>query len=248
MIDRLENIWKCKASFGKKAYNLSVLLNKGILIPGGIAISFVHYLDYMERNSQVFSKNFVDSVLFSLNGILEPYSVRSSANVEDSNRRSFAGQFVTRLGVPAEGLFEAIKDVYHSTASVSSVYSKNQESIWMGVLIQEMVESDFSGVIFTYNFIERDNDSMVLEVTKGGCGKLVSGEVNPSLYILDKNSEDIRLFEGGDQNVVLEPKSLKQILRSSKKIEDIFDSPQDIEFLFRKNRFYCLQSRDITGL
>ena len=86
------------------------------------------------------------------------------------------------------------------------------------------------------------------ELSSGKCENIVSGRTNPSLYIIDKNSEETLLFEEGSQNVSLGEYQIHQILLNAKRIESVFEKPQDIEFLFNLNKFYCLQSRDITTL
>lgn len=245
MIDRIKNILTYNDSFGNKAKNLSILLNNGILAPEGISISFEHYLDYIRLGR--FSERFSDKLIKFLNGLPGPYAVRSSANVEDSNSHSYAGQFVTRLGVPLNDIFNAIQEVYQSAINFNRLYSHNP-TIQMGIVIQTLLESECSGVLFSYNLIEQDPNSIMVEVTSGRCEKLVSGKVNPSLYIIDKYSGNIKLFEEGDQRIILESGKLKQILAQSRLIESIFGVPQDIEFLFNNNRFYCLQSRSITTI
>ena len=111
-----------------------------------------------------------------------------------------------------------------------------------------MIDSDLSGVLFTYDIINKNPNSLMIELSKGRCENIVSGKTNPSLYIIDKKSREIILFEGGDQNILLNEIQKNHILENAKEIERIFRKPQDIEFLFNSNRFYCLQSRNITPL
>jgi len=96
--------------------------------------------------------------------------------------------------------------------------------------------------------MEKDEKLKIVELAKGRCEKIVSGKTNPSLYVIDKISNNIRLFEEGNQNVVLNEQQIYQILNNSKRIEEIFQAPQDVEFIFNQNIFYCLQSRNITTI
>jgi len=244
MIINLEEVANSADFFGNKARNLSILINKGVKIPKGIAVGVQHYLDY------IYSGNFSENFKLKVNDFLEKipgsYAIRSSANVEDSSKRSYAGQFITKLGIPLSKVFDSIREVYLSANLPSTAYSEDQ--IKMGVIIQQMIKADFSGVLFSYDIIDQNPNSAIIELAKGRCEKVVSGKTNPSLYIINKISNEITLFEEGDQDIRLDLQQIKYILENAKKIEDAFQSPQDIEFLFHKNEFYCLQSRNITTI
>ena len=244
MISKLEEVAKQERIFGNKARNLGVLINQGILVPNGIAVSYEPYLDYLESGS--FKNDFERRLCQKLGSFSGQFAVRSSADVEDSGQRSYAGQFKTVLDVSKDGIIEAIKQVYDSGINFNSSYSNNP--IQMGIVIQEMIDAERSGVLFTYDLINQKNDSIMVELSKGKCENIVSGRTNPSLYIIDKNSKEVLLFEEGYQNVCLNLNQICQILSNAKKIESIFGKPQDIEFLFNSDKFYCLQSRDITNL
>jgi len=244
MISKLEEIFDQENLFGNKAKNLSILSNKGILIPEGITISFDNHSNYL--NSGDFSQQFRKNLFKNLGYIPEPYAVRSSANVEDSSKKSYAGQFTTKLGVSSKKILSAIKEIYTSSNYLNARYYKYK--VKMGIIIQKMIESDFSGVLFTYDIINQTSDSVTLELANGRCENIVSGRTNPSLYVINKNSRNIHLFEKGDQNVTLNSRQISKILDNAKRIENIFQKPQDIEFLFYQNKFYCLQSRNITTI
>jgi phosphoenolpyruvate synthase/pyruvate phosphate dikinase len=244
MISKLEEVTKQERIFGNKARNLGVLLNQRILVPNGIAVSYEPYLDYLESGS--FKNDFERMLCEKLGSYSGQFAVRSSANVEDSGQRSYAGQFKTILDVSKDNLIEAIKQVYDSAINFNSSYSKN--SIQMGIVIQEMINAEISGVLFTYDLINQNSNSIMAELSHGKCENIVSGRTNPSLYIIDKNSKETLLFEEGNQNVSLGEDQIRQILLNAKRIESVFEKPQDIEFLFNSNKFYCLQSRDITTL
>ncbi|MFA5060911.1 MAG: PEP/pyruvate-binding domain-containing protein [Candidatus Pacearchaeota archaeon] len=244
MISKLEEVAKQERIFGNKARNLGVLINQGILVPNGIAVSYEPYSDYLDSRS--FKNDFEGRLYQKMGSYSCQFAVRSSADVEDSGQRSYAGQFKTILDVSRDRLIEAIKKVYDSGINFNSSYSSNP--IQMGIVIQEMIDAESSGVLFTYDLINQNNDSIMVELSQGKCENIVSGRTNPSLYIIDKNSKEVLLFEEGDQNVCLNPGQICQILSNAKKIESIFGKPQDIEFLFNSDKFYCLQSRDITTL
>jgi len=244
MIAKLEEVIKQRKVFGNKAENLSILSNHGILVPRGIAVSYEQYLSYLE--SRILSDEFQNELIRGLDTYSGKFSVRSSANVADSGQRSYAGQFKTILDVSKEEVLEAIRKVYESGINFHSSYSN--DPVRMGLIIQEMINADISGVLFTYDLINQNPDTLMVELSRGKCENIVSGRTNPSLYLIDKTSRKTLLFEKGSQNISLSGNQTCQILSNAKKIESIFGKPQDIEFLFNSDKFYCLQSRDITTL
>ncbi|MBI2663316.1 hypothetical protein HYX15_02170 [Candidatus Woesearchaeota archaeon] len=244
MIFKLEEVVEREKIFGNKARNLSILTNQGISVPRGIAVSYEQYLNYLK--SGVLNKDFENELFQKLETYSEQFAVRSSANVEDSGQRSYAGQFKTILDVSKRRIPEAIKQVYDSGINFNCSYSNNP--IKMGIVIQEMINAEISGVLFTYDLINQDSNSLMIELSMGKCENIVSGKTNPSLYIIDKNSGETLLFEEGSQDVSLTESQTYQILSNANRIESIFGKPQDIEFLFNSNKFYCLQSRDITTI
>jgi len=244
MISNLRDLPTQEDVFGNKARNLSILINQGILVPEGIAVSFEHYLEYIASGK--LSPYLREELSKTLGKIPGPYAVRSSANVEDSGKRSYAGQFRTVLEVSIQNICDAVKEVYNSGRDFDGVYADT--GIQMGVLIQQMIPADISGVIFTYDIVNQTSDSLLVELAQGSCDSIVSGKTNPSMYIIRKDSGEIIFFEEGDQNVVLSEEHKLQILGNASRIEKVFKKPQDIEFLINSDKFYSLQSRDITTI
>jgi len=244
MISKLEEVAKKEEIFGNKARNLSILINQGILVPKGIAISYEQYIDYLELG--FLREDFERELSQKLDDYSFQFAVRSSANVEDSKKKSYAGQFKTFLDVSKKDIFKTIKQIYDSAINFNNSYSDNP--IRMAIIIQEMINAEISGVLFTYNLIDQNPESLMVELSKGECEKIVSGKTNPSLYVLDKKSGDTILFEEGHQSVYLNENMIYKIISNAERIESIFKKPQDIEFLFNSGRFYCLQSRNITTI
>ena len=69
-----------------------------------------------------------------------PVAVRSTYQEEDGNEKSFAGHFETVLHIEREQLNEA----------VAKVFASYPEAEGNEVIIQEMIEPDFSGVLFAF--------------------------------------------------------------------------------------------------
>ena len=228
--------WEINMQNGK-AENLAILSTIcGINVPRFIVlkpemsetdrIAIIHsFLDTISRDSTV--------------------AVRSSADQEDSSNASFAGMYATKLRVPA-----TVHDVLIAFSQVSasgtekgevvSHYATNRSielaDAQISVIVQEMVDADSSGVIFSHSLTETDG-YYVLSVSDGIGETIVSGASNGKL---------IRIVRG------LEPESLKelwlrQIVVAIKAIEQHFQSTSlDVEFAFKDNILYILQCRPIT--
>lgn len=124
-------------------------------------------------------------------------AVRSSATAEDLPEASFAGQQSTFLNI--EGGDEVVNAVLKCWASLfepRAIYYREQQGfdhfkLGIAVPVQRMVQSKSSGVIFTIEPITSDPDKIILEAIYGLGEGLVSGEIKPDLYFVDKASLSI---------------------------------------------------------
>ncbi|HEX4992210.1 MAG TPA: PEP/pyruvate-binding domain-containing protein, partial [Rubrobacteraceae bacterium] len=121
-------------------------------------------------------------------------AVRSSATTEDLPGASFAGQQATSLNVRGgDELLEAVRRCWASLWSARAIaYRERQgfdhEAVAMGVVVQAMVAADISGVLFTANPTTGARDELVVNASFGLGETIVSGEVTPDTYVLDRES------------------------------------------------------------
>ncbi len=178
-------------------------------------------------------------------------AVRSSACAEDSEAASYAGQQETFLNV--SGATEVIGQLVECWASFFSeralFYRRRKGSLddlRMAVVVQKMVEPDKSGVLFTADPVQRRSDRMVVEAVFGVGEQVVSGNVTPDHYVLDRAGAVMRnhLVHGG----VLEAEELEQLAAIGRRLEEQFGLPQDIEWAIAEGDLYLLQSRPVTTL
>ena len=113
-------------------------------------------------------------------------AVRSSATAEDLPELSFAGQHDTYLNViGAEALLAALVDCWASlwTPRAIGYRARNMVAadIGLAVVVQAMVQSEVSGVLFTADPLSGQRDRIVIEATFGLGEALVSGQVEPDL-------------------------------------------------------------------
>jgi len=180
-------------------------------------------------------------------------AVRSSATAEDLPKHSFAGQYDTYLNVKsAAECIEAVKKCWASLWTDRAYeYRKNNGidhlSVNMAVIVQELIEADISGVLFTADPVSGYKSRMVIETVAGLGDKLVSGEAVPQRFVIDKKSfRIVRKMRG--QTADIDDVIIKKLAKLAKKAEEKFGSGQDIEWAIKNNKIYFLQTRPITTI
>jgi len=183
-----------------------------------------------------------------------PLAIRSSALAEDTADASFAGQHDTILDVRDESaLMESIKRCWASlwTARASSYRSRMRSGdpdIALAVVVQHMLTADCAGVAFTVNPVS-GADEIVIEAVAGLGEALVSGQVTPDRYRLDRHSlKPLETAATRAGQPVLDADQLEQVARLAAGAQDHFGCPQDIEWVCRHGQIYLLQSRPVTTL
>ncbi|MCK4744757.1 hypothetical protein KAS41_01725 [Candidatus Parcubacteria bacterium] len=224
-------------------------------------------------------------------------AVRSSATAEDSSIASWAGELESYLNTTEKMLLENVKKCWSSLFTPRAIFYRKEKKLHnthvsVAVVIQEMVESEISGITFTVHPVTQDKNQMIIEA---GCGlgeAIVSGSITPDSYIIGKSQIQNHKFQINLKSKIQNPKQSqfeildiniakqeKQIVRCLKKgvkwtavskskqekqkltgkqiielskicvqIEKHYKKPQDIEWAFRDDKFYIVQSRPITTL
>jgi len=203
-------------------------------------------------------------------------AVRSSATAEDLGEASFAGQHATYYYVDENRLLEMIKHCWGSLWSPEAVSYRTTQGIahntvFMAVVVQEMIQADVSGVTFTANPVSGARDEIVIESSWGMGAAIVDGRVTPDHYMLSRT--DLKICEkriaekrfmvppclkaGQQARLEAVPHDLRHKETLSQemactaatwahKAENHFGSPQDVEWAVCEGEFFMLQSRPIT--
>ncbi|KPK47380.1 MAG: phosphoenolpyruvate synthase, partial [Dehalococcoidia bacterium SM23_28_2] len=211
-----------------------------------------------------------------------PVAVRSSATAEDLSEASFAGQQATFLNVVGEDeVVEAVRACWASLFEARAIFYRADKGfehmeVAIAVPVQRMVQSARSGVMFTLEPVTGDRSKIAIEAVFGLGEAIVSGEITPDLYVLDK--ESLRILEkrvvkqdrqlvrnpeaGGDGETniwqpvpdnLCEQRKLSddQIIALAaigKRVEEHYGFPQDIEWAEEGKELYILQTRPVTAL
>ncbi|WP_073150997.1 PEP/pyruvate-binding domain-containing protein [Seinonella peptonophila] len=230
---------------GGKGGKLAKMFQDGYPVPEGFVIlpsAFQKEKLNNEARSKI--KSFLDLIRRKNKSAL--FAVRSSALSEDSNLASFAGEFETVLHIETdEEVFEAIDTVFRSRQSERvKVYSSVQgidQSHDIAVIVQLMIPSEISGVLFTADPITGSFVNMIGNYVYDVGEQLVSGETNAYDFKLKRPNGK---YDGPNEF----KKYAKKLYRYAVKIEKEFGSPQDIEWAVAKGKLYILQTRPITTL
>ncbi|MBM3234523.1 phosphoenolpyruvate synthase [Candidatus Pacearchaeota archaeon] len=202
-------------------------------------------------------------------------AVRSSATAEDTSAASFAGQNETFLNIKGKSqVIEAVKRCWASLFTARSIYYRikkgfKHEQVLIAVVIQQMIDSDKSGVIFSKNPISQD-ENVIVEAVYGLGEGIVSGRIQPDHYevsrkleilkkgIADKKiaitrnsqgtTETIKLTAEKSKTRVLSDYEIKKLADYSIKLEKHYKKPQDSEFAVESGKLFIVQTRPITTL
>lgn len=201
-------------------------------------------------------------------------AIRSSATSEDSKTASFAGQQETYLNVRGEAsMIEKIREGWASLFEPRAIYYRKENNLnhltaGISLVVQKMVESESSGVMFTIDPVTNDKSKIVIEAIYGLGEYIVQGKVTPDHYevkkdnfqILEKRTvvQSIMLKKSGVENkdIKIPPKIAKkqkitdsqiiEIAKLGKLLEKHYYFPQDIEWALEKGKIYIVQTRPIT--
>lgn len=203
-------------------------------------------------------------------------AVRSSATAEDSAVAAWAGQLESYLNTTEKKLLENVKKCWASLFTPRAIFYRfekdlHKQKISVAVVVQKMVESEKSGIAFSVHPVTQDINQIIIEAGLGLGEAIVSGQITPDSYVIEKHPQRII-----DKNVQIQSRGLyrgekegcqwrnipktqgekqalsdKEILKLSKiilNIEKHYGFPCDIEWAFEKERFFIVQSRPITTL
>ena len=217
-------------------------------------------------------------VLSILKSAREPcfVAVRSSATTEDLSTASFAGQQETFLNIKGNAeLIDAVRRCFASLFTARAIYYRSKkgfahEKSLIAVVVQKMINSDKSGVIFTVNPTTNSNE-VVIEAVFGLGEGIVSGAIMPDSYTVNKASMKIEKKSMGQKDIfftrnaegrtiqqelnslkrnlqVMTDSEIKQLANYSINIEHHYKHPQDIEFAVEAGQIYIVQTRPVTTL
>ncbi len=202
-------------------------------------------------------------------------AVRSSATTEDLAEASFAGQQDSFMNVKGNvELIDHIKKAFASLFTSRATYYRNKKGFKhsdakLAVVIQKMVDSEKSGVIFSKDPSFK-NENIIIEAVWGLGEGIVSGQITPDTYLISKDfnildkriankkiaitrdssgkKEVVKLREQKSNSQVLTDKEIIELAKNAIILEKHYKKPQDIEFAIENENIFIVQTRPITTL
>ena len=264
------------ALVGGKAANLSRLARLYHRVPDGFSLPVtvmddVHPLDLR------------DEIICAISDLMACHrlsefiaAVRSSAVDEDGTNASFAGQHETYLNiVGADAIIQAVTRCWESARSEHALdYRRKQglsvERPQIAVLVQQLVASDVSAVVFSANPITGNRDEVMINASWGLGESIVGGTVTPDTFIVRKSDlavvqrviadkQRMTISAPGGTHEVDVPRFLRtttslndeQVIEMAKlalTLETTMEYPVDVECAYAGGELYLLQCRPITTL
>lgn len=252
--DRKPMVTQDEKIVGGKAKNLKVLQDVGLRVPDFNVIGPDELFDPSNYDKD------------------KRYAVRSSATLEDGKQHSFAGQFETYLGIRGDELESYVEKVRASVRNERIKSYLNQFNITetpsIAVIIQEFIEADVSGVGFGIDPVTGNRQVKVISAVYGLGEGLVSGELDADTFRLSTagthealvNKTNGIFFDDQTKELIRKPipkdhadqptlnhEQIKEVGNILTLLESKLGSPQDIEFAYKNNTLYLLQTRPITS-
>jgi cytochrome P450 len=217
------------AQVGGKALSLGTMLRAGFTVPDGFAVTTSAFASGVVPEAEI-------RAAYAALGDDVPVAVRSSATSEDAADASCAGQYDTYLSIT--GADEVIRHVERCWGSMNTGralayrHDKGIDEPQMAVVVQRMFGARAAGVAMTLNPSNGDRSKIAVEAAPGVGEAVVSGEVTPDHFLIDKVMLDVvsTRVADGEVGTCLTPVEVKAVARLAKLVEQHYGRPQDIEW------------------
>ncbi len=179
------------------------------------------------------------------------FSVRSSAVAEDSSS-SFAGQYLSIIGVHANDIKISYKKVIESKYTPNAIYYRIKKGYCdletpMAAIVQEMIEPLCAGVAYSRDPERKKDDFICIYATEGQGEQVVSGKVRPAQIVVNRHSMKVASIERGLFCRNLNERLAKGLAKWIVKIEKLIEGPVDMEWCIdQKGELKVLQARPLS--
>ena len=245
-------------------------------VPDELSQSIAQYYDQLYQKEKKVKG--IAALSTKLKAVYDPplVAVRSSATAEDLPDASFAGQQETFLNIQGEAsVVDHVKSCWASLFTDRAVFYRAEKGfdhfkVGLAAVVQRMVQSEKSGILFTVDPVTNDKNVLVIEAIFGLGEYIVQGKVTPDQYLVDKKNmvilkkkvatQDVQFIKKGKRTIEsplhksmggkqkITDQLIIRIAQLGRKIEKHYYFPQDIEWAIEKGEIFITQSRPITTL
>ena len=259
---------------GGKGGSLARMFQAGFPVPDGFVLPPCGFSgDSMLPEAWKQVKTYLEQLRLKQPGVA--FAVRSSALSEDSPQASFAGEFESVLNVRSDEEIQAAIQAVHQSRKNERVQAYSQAkglsaAHEIAVVVQQLVEAESSGILFTANPVTGQRDQAVINAAWGLGEAVVGGLVTPDTLIMDTSSGKVLSRETAEKFVMTVrmehntgeqpvPENLRhaavlsdiqavELAGIGERIEALYGMPMDIEWVYSAEKFYIVQARPITAL
>jgi phosphohistidine swiveling domain-containing protein len=201
-------------------------------------------------------------------------SVRSSATCEDSGSSAWAGQLATYLGVAPDEVVDRLRACWLSIFSPGALaygaaHGYGAGRFAVAVVVQRMVASEVSGIGFSVHPVTQEPGVLLIEACFGLGEAIVSGQVVPDQYVVERATGAIaqralgaqhkglflaggraewRALDARDAAAKLSDAQIGEYAALLGRIDAHYGHPVDTEWALADGQFQVLQARPITTL
>lgn len=283
------------ATAGGKGASLARMAGAGLPVPGGFHVTTEAYRAFVAgfreeilraaaedpaRIPPLFAAHEVPEEIagqirraYAALGDDVPVAVRSSATAEDLPSMSFAGQQDTYLNIRGDALLDAVRRCWASLWNPRAIAYRDQhgvphDDVALAVVVQELVDADAAGVLFTANPVTGARGETVINASWGLGEAVVGGQVTPDTITVsdgkvtearagDKTVMTVRTAGGTEERPVpeelrgapvLDDTQALELAALGARVQGLYGTPMDVEWTRRAGTFAIVQARPITGL
>jgi phosphoenolpyruvate synthase/pyruvate phosphate dikinase len=256
---------------GGKARGLGRLAALGLPVPDARVLDVAAHARFLRDGA--LSEEDRRALADAAQALGAPLAVRSSAADEDAADRSAAGQYESVMGVDgAAALAAAVERCYAAAGEERASAYRGSGEAAVAVVIQREIEAERAGVAFSVDPVTGARDAVVVEAVLGHGEGIVSGEVTPDRYRVQRaggrgpGHERVRVRRAdqhamadgrGGLRAVADERRLARVLRDDEargiaalveRAEAGFGAPVDVEFCFAGEDLWLVQCRPVTAL
>jgi hypothetical protein len=224
-------------TFGGKAVGLSLLSSKEFQVPKTV------FIEACVNSDEIDTSEFQDALKTYLHFFSEDdqydIAIRSSSTTEDAFSDSMAGHFKTILGRINYGeVVKGIKEVIESLSIAKTDIAQ------MGVILQEKINAEYSGVIFSSDPLTYSKRSMVVSYIAGMGDRLVSGIASGKDVAVSISDGTFSFDSVCDIDLTL----IETLCRRIKQLEQQLNYPIDVEWAIKDGEIFYLQCRPLASI
>jgi len=282
------------ATAGGKGASLARLARAGLPVPGGFHITTAAYRAFVAPFAAEIRAATGDpariAALFAAHEVPAPIAaeiraahqalgddvavaVRSSATAEDLPDLSFAGQQDSYLNIRGPALLDAVRRCWASLWNARAITYRERhgvphDDVALAVVVQELVDADAAGVLFTADPITGARGQSVINASWGLGEAVVGGQVTPDTVVVSEGT--VTEFRTGDKTVmtvrtsdgtrerpvpeelrrapVLDERAARELAALGARVEELYGTPMDVEWVRSGGAFAVVQARPITAI